>query len=62
MSIYLSISLMVMVGIIICCKDVLTGEDVSPNDACIYAMVILGWSISWPLFIARVIVEIYKGR
>lgn len=62
MLIYLLVGLLVLVGIIICCKGVITKEDFTPSELCIYALVILGISMFWPLFIACVIIEMYKGR
>ena len=62
MLIYLLVGLLVMVGIIICCKGVITKEDFTPSELCLYAIVILGISMFWPLFIAYVIIEMYKGR
>ena len=62
MFVYLLVGLAVLVGIIICCKGVITKENFTPSELCIYAIVILGISMFWPLFIAYVIIEMHKGR
>lgn len=62
MLIYLLIGLLVLVGIIICCKGVITKENFTPSEICLWAIIILGISMCWPLFIAYLIIEMYKGR
>lgn len=62
MLIYSLIGLAVLVGIIMCCKDVITKEDFTPSDICLWAIVIIGISMCWPLFIAYLIIEMRKGR
>ena len=59
---YFLVGLAVLVGIIICCKGVITKEDFTPSEICLYAMVIIGISMCWPLFIAYLIIEMCKGR
>lgn len=62
MFVYLLVGLIVLVGIIICGKDVITKEDFTPGEICLYTIVILGIGMFWPLFITYLIIELYKGR
>lgn len=62
MFVYLLVGLVVLVGIIICGKGVITKEDFTPSELCLYSIVILGISMFWPLFIAYIIIEMHKGR
>lgn len=62
MFVYLLVGLAVLVGVIICCKGVITKEDFTPSELCLYSIVILGIGMCWPLFIAYVIIEMHKGR
>ena len=59
---YLIVGLAVLSGILICGKGVITKENFTPSELCIYTIAILGISILWPLFIAYLIIELYKGR